>query len=213
MTSTPDGRPEGRERNARPPESASFETARLRGGGGRGRPPVLAFGFVAVLGMVVAAGVGGRLGGGSFPKGGGELTAPSADPLESAEGPTVDPFASPRLPAFPEDAGPVYTSGPGPMHVQAKRHPQTMFVHGDIDAASITWVYVGVLDDAGRVAGWTSVSVPGSAGPNANGGPTMRFDVELAIPPDFTGRLWVRAQAYGADGTVVASTNVEIPTR
>jgi hypothetical protein len=168
--------------------------------------------FVAVLGAVVAVGIGGRLSPGPFPLGEDVRGAATPSPEPSSFARPVVPAPPGRgIPAFPEDTGPIYTSAPGPMAVQAKRHPQTIFVHGDVDAARITWVYVGVLDDAGRVAGWTSVSVPGTAGPNKNGGPTMRFDVELAVPADFQGRLWVRAQAYDADGKVVASTNVEIP--
>lgn len=166
---------------------------------------------MAVLGLVAAAGVGGRLGGGSFPTGGGELTAPSASPPPAELIVDPNPFASAGMPAFPEDTGPIYTSAPGPMEVQAKRHPATVFVHGDVHAARITWVFVSVLDDVGRVAGWTSVSVPGAAGPNASGGPSLRFDVELAIPADFDVRLWVRAQAYDADGTIVASSSVAMP--
>ena len=190
----------------RPPESAAFQPERV-GGPRRTRPPLVASAFMLVLVLVVAAGVSGRLSPGPFPKD-VVLASPTATPVvASVSFPTVPP----ALPAFPDDTGPIYTSAPGPMHVEAKRHPQTIFVHGDIDAKRITWVYVGVLDDLGRVAGWTSVSVPGTAGPNANGGPALRFDVELAIPNDFQGRLWVRAVAYGADGKVVASTNVEIP--
>ena len=195
---------------SRAPESASFETARI-GSGGRSRPPTLAAAFVLVLGLVVAAGLGGRLGAGAFPLGGENAALASPDPTPDEPLISVAPPTPGSMPAFPADTGPIYTSAPGPMHVQAKRHPQTIFVHGDIDAARITWVYVGVLDDLGRVAGWTSVSVPGAAGENATGGPAVRFDVELSIPDEFQGRLWVRAMAYDTSGKVVASTNVEIP--
>jgi hypothetical protein len=196
--------------SGRPPDSASFEPARL-GGRRPGRPPVLGFAFVMVLGVVVAAGIGGRLSPGSFPEGGDELAAASASPVVETGTPDPDRFGSAGLPAFPADTGPIYTSPPGPMQVQAKRHPATIFIHGDVDAARITWVFVSVLDDIGRVAGWTSVSVPGAAGPNTNGGPALRFDVELAIPADFDGRLFVRAQAYDTDGKMVASSSVAVP--
>lgn len=193
------------DRGGRPAESASFEAARV-GRPGRVRPPVLGFVFLAGLAVVVAAGLSGRSSPGAFPVTGENITIASGEPPASIVVPTPV-----LMPAFPEDTGPVFTSAPGPMQVQAKRHPQSIFVHGDIDASRITWVYVGVLDDVGRVAGWTSVSLPGTAGPNASGGPTMRFDVELAIPSDFEGRLWVRAQAYDSAGKLAASARVEIP--
>jgi hypothetical protein len=199
-------RPSG---SGRPPESASFETARV--GSSRGaRPPLLAVAFIVVLGTVVAVGISGRLTPGPFPVA-AENQALAASPTATVAPPALPTPPAGGRPLFPADTGPIYTSPPGKMVVQAKRHPQTIFVHGDVDAARITWVYVGVLDDEGRVAGWTSVSLPGAAGPNKFGGPTMRFDVELAIPVDFQGRLWVRAQAYDSSGKVVASTNVEIP--
>jgi hypothetical protein len=207
---SPAGGPGRQPEGGRPPDSASFETARL-GGRRPARPPIVASAFVLVLGLVAAAGVGGRLGAGAFPLGGENIALASADPTPVE---TVASFAPPTPmigPAFPEDTGPIYTSAPGPMQVQAKRHPTTIFVHGDIDAERITWVYVGVLDDSGRVAGWTSVSLPGAAGPNTVGGPNVRFDVELAIPADVQGRLWVRALAYDANGKLAASTSVEIP--
>ena len=201
-------RTEGTE--GRAPESAAFEPAQL-GRARRDRPPVVAFAFLLVLGGIVAAGVSGRLETGAFPVGGGDLAAATGTPVPPTPALEPDRFASSGLPAFPADTGPIYTSAPGPMHVEAKRHPETIFVHGDVDAPRITWVFVSVLDDIGRVAGWTSVSVPGAAGPNANGGPALRFDVELAIPAGFGGRLWVRAQAYDTDGKLVASSSVEIP--
>jgi hypothetical protein len=179
------------------------------------RPPILAAGFVVVLVSIVAIGLSGRLGAGAFPAGPENAAVlPSTSPAPS---PTTAVSLAPlgagpsSMPAFPADTGPIYTSAPGPMAVQAKRHPQTIFAHLDVDAARITWVFVSVQDEIGRVAGWTSVSVPGAAGPNTNGGPALRFDVELALPDDFTGPLWVRAQAYDLDGKVVASANVEIP--
>ena len=179
------------------------------------RSPLLAAGFVLVLASIIAVGLSGRLGAGAFPPGAENaavLPSPSGagSPSPAVSLPPLDVGPS-SMPAFPADTGPIYTSPPGPMHVEAKRHPQTIFAHLDVDAARITWVFVSVQDEIGRVAGWTSVSVPGTAGPNANGGPALRFDVELAIPDDFTGTLWVRAQAYDADGKVVASANVEIP--
>jgi len=192
----------------RPPESAAFEPARV-GGARRTRPPLVASAFMLVLVLVVAAGVSGRLSPGPFPKD-VVLASPAATPAGPVVSLPLPPDASDR-PAFPADTGPIYTSAPGPMAIQAKRHPQTIFVHGDVEGERVTWVYVGVLDDVGRVAGWTSVSVPGTVGPSASGGPALRFDVELAIPYDFQGRLWVRAVAYGPDGKVVASSNVEIP--
>jgi hypothetical protein len=55
------------------------------------------------------------------------------------------------------------------------------------------------------------VSVPGAAGPAASGAPTLRFDVELAIPTAFDGDLWVQAHAYDAQFGLVASARVDTP--
>jgi hypothetical protein len=195
----------------RPPESASFETSRV-GGSRRTRPPVLAAAFVLVLIAVVGVGLSGRLGAGSFPKDVAiGRTSPPTPEASALDGAAVPASSVLGIPAFPADTGPIYTSAPGPMHIEAKRHPQTIFVHGDVDADRITWVFVSVQDEVGRVAGWTSVSVPGAAGRNKSGGPALRFDTELAIPDDFEGPLFVRAQAYDLAGKVVASTTVEIP--
>ena len=206
MTGGADDRP------GRPPESAAFEPARVRGGR-RLQQPLLAAGFLVVLGAIVAAGLSGRLGAGAFPVGAENLAIATPGPATEEPERSAAPPTPILLPAFPADTGPIYTSAPGPMHVEAKRHPDTIFVHGDVNAQRITWVFVSVLDDIGRVVGWSSVSVPGAAGPNPNasGGPALRFDVELAIPADFDDRLWVRAQAYDTAGKVVASVNVEIP--
>ena len=197
------------EPGARPPDGAAFEPAQL-GGPRRARPPIVASAFILVLGLTLAAGVSGRLGSGAFPVAGDNGAPGTPEPTVASTIVAVLPTPD-TLPAFPADTGPIYTSAPGPMAVQAKRHPETIFVHGDVDAKRITWVYVGVLDDIGRVAGWTSVSLPGTAGQNTSGGPNVRFDVELAIPADFTGRLWVRAQAYDTAGKVVAAASVEVP--
>jgi hypothetical protein len=198
------------DRGGRPPESAAFEPERL-GGPRHARLPIAPAGFVVVLVAVVAVGLSGRLGAGTFPKDVAIGPTGEPTPAQSAFDRPVVPAAPGRgFASFAPDAGPIVTSEPGPMAVSAQRQTQGIFVHGDLHAAKITWVYVGVLDDAGRVAGWTSVSVPGAAGPNGKG-PTLRFDVELAVPSDFQGRLWVRAHAYDADGKVVASANVEIP--
>jgi hypothetical protein len=75
----------------------------------------------------------------------------------------------------------------------------------------VTWVFVSLQDDSGRVAGWASVSVPGAAGPGNGDGPTLRFDVELAVPAGFEGRLWVQANAYDAAGTQIASSRLDLP--
>lgn len=167
---------------------------------------------MVVLVAVVAAGLSGRLGAGSFPKDVAIGPTGAPTPEQSAfVRPAVPAPPGRGLPSFAPGAGPIFTSAPGPMQLQAQRHPETIFVHGDVDAARITWVFVSVQDEVGRVAGWSSVSVPGEAGPNKKGGPTLRFDTELAIPDDFGGRLFVRAQAYDASGKIVASVSVEIP--
>ena len=69
-------------------------------------------------------------------------------------------------------------------------------------------MYVSVSDDTGIVAGWASVSVPGAAGAGQGAGPTLRFDIEVAVPAPFNGRLWVTANAYNDAGELVGSTRL-----
>ena len=190
----------------RSPESAAFEPARI-GGGRRGRPPVVAAGFVLVLGLVIAAGVSGRLGAGAFPNT-GENIALAPSPLGT---PRSSDAVPPTGPAFPADTAPMLSSGPGDLELLAKRRAETIFVHGDVYAPGITWVYMSLRDDAGQIAGWASVSMPGAAGPAASGVPTLRFDVELAIPTTFSGNLWVQAHAYDARFGLIATARVDTP--
>ncbi|HUG30730.1 MAG TPA: hypothetical protein VMQ65_09505 [Candidatus Limnocylindria bacterium] len=199
-------------RPGRGPESASFETVRV--GARRTRPPFFVLGFLAVIATLVVIGVGGR----------GPAEPPSAPPV-AVDSPSVSPtgrtaFPPPLVsegespgasPVASPDAAPILTSGPGPIQIVARRHPETMFIHGDVFVPRVTWVFVSLQDDAGRVAGWASVSVPGAAGPGVGNGPTLRFDVEVAVPVGYEDRLWIQANAYDADGAQVASTRLEVP--
>lgn len=201
-------------RAGRAPESASFETARV--GARRTRPPLFVFGFLAVIGALVVAGVGGR--GPAGPTGAPPVAvaSPSAGQVRGpvlATPPRVI-FPGGSLGASPPpspDAAPILTSEPGPIQIVARRHPETIFIHGDVFVPRVTWVFVSLQDDAGRVAGWASVSVPGAAGPGVGNGPTLRFDVEVAVPVGYEDRLWIQANAYDADGAQVASTRLEVP--
>ena len=102
----PDARP-GRE-----PESASFETARVRPR--RGTQPIFILGFLVVVGAFVAKGVGWQsLAGPTFPP-----VALDSVAVATA-GPTVEPSPAPTLPPFIPDASmppnQLVTSGPGPI--------------------------------------------------------------------------------------------------
>ena len=194
--------------DGRSPESAAFEPSRI-GGGPRGRPSVVAAGFVLVLSLVIAAGVSGRLGPGAFPNTGENIALAPSQLASPASSDALPP--SLFGPAFPADTGPMLTSGPGDLELLAKRRAETIFVHGDVYAPGVTWVYMSLRDDAGQIAGWASVSVPGAAGPAASGAPSLRFDVELAIPDTFSGRLWVQAHAYDARFGLVATARVDTP--
>ena len=201
-------------RAGREPESASFETARV--GAARTRPPFFVLGFVAVIGALVVVGVGGRGPGGTASAPSGAVGSPSPVPAGASAAatppPVIFPGASPDgSAAASPDAAPILTSEPGPIQIVARRHPETMFIHGDVFVARVTWVFVSLQDDAGRVAGWASVSVPGAAGPGVGNGPTLRFDVEVAVPDGYEDRLWIQANAYDADGAQVASTRLEVP--
>jgi len=167
-------------------------------------------GFAVVLVAMVAIGISGRIAGpGAGEAGPGDGGAEPGTAAATAGPPAATP--RPSLPRFEPDDGPVYTSEPGPFELAAKRHPETVFVHGDLHAEHITWIFVSVRDELGRVAGWSSVSVPGAVGRNTTGGPAVRFDVEFAIRDEFGGPLVVRAQAYDDTGRVVASSGVLLP--
>lgn len=192
----------------RPPESASFETARVATR--RGRPPVVILGFFVVVAALVAVGIGGRTP--VEPAGGPPVARDSAGASARATAaPSATPGPSRRSPGQSPDAAPIYTTGPGPIALVARRHPESIYVHGDVFVPRVTWVFVSLQDDAGRVAGWASVSVPGAAGPGSGDRPTLRFDVEVAVPDGYEGRLWIQANAYDADGAQVASSRLEVP--
>ena len=196
---TPDGRP-GRE-----PDSASFETVRIASR--RGSPPIFILGFLAVLAGLVGIGIVGQSSAQpTFPLVG--LDSPSGVPTA----PTGAPSAAGSKPLASPDHAPIFTSGPGEVQLLGRRHPETLFVHGEVYVARVTWLFVSLRNDAGRVTGWASVSVPGAAGPNAGTGPTLRFDLELPLPDEgFDGAIWVHADAYDADGTLVTTVILEVP--
>jgi hypothetical protein len=201
------GRDGGREANGREPETADFSAVRVQGP--RRWQPILVAAWLVALGGMVALGLSGR----SADSGTGTGAVPSIGQSVSARpSATTQPTLIARFPGFPADVTPVQTSGPGPIQLQAQRHASSVFVHGDIYAPDITWVFFSLQGPDGRVAGWASVSVPGSVGPAAaSGGPAMRFDVELAVPSDFNeGTLLVVAHAYNAHGVLVSATSVNL---
>jgi hypothetical protein len=197
--------PKAQPYSARVPEGATFEAARL--GGPRRRPSLLVLTFAAVLTGVVAVGISGRMPAAAPGVPGSPIAQGSADTTEGPaspgpEGPTSGPGSSP-------DQAPTVMTTDGPIQLIIRRHPETMFVHGDVFVEQVTWVFVSLQNPAGRVAGWASVSVPGAAGPGARDGPTLRFDLELAVPLDFVaGPIWIQAYAYDSQGRVVASARL-----
>jgi hypothetical protein len=199
---TPEARP-GRE-----PESASFDVSRV-GRARRGWQPAVILGFLVVLAAVVTVGVGGR----------SPAPTPALPPVAAASpAPTRVPSESPIVPApttgprIPLASPPTVMSEGGPIRLQATRFRASTFVHGDVFVPRVTWVFVSLQDDLGRVAGWASVSVPGAAGPARDAGPNLRFDVELAVPDSFSGlRMWLNANAYDTDGALMASVHLEVP--
>ncbi len=141
---------------------------------------------------------------------GASQVAPGTSSGEPAATPRRD-FSSFRIVvgSFPPDV--TATSEPGPVSIQASRHPSTVFVHGDVFAPQVTWVYVSLQSLDGQIGGWASVSIPGAAGNGRDHGPALRFDVELAIPTQLAaGVLLVQANAYDAAGGLVGSTRVRL---
>lgn len=189
----------------REPETADFSAARVQGP--RRRQPILVAGWLVVLGGVVALGLSGRSA--SVATGAGAIA--SIGPRLSASPTTAPQPTMGRLPDFSADTAPVQTSGPGPIQLLAQREASTVFVHGDVYAANITWVFFSLQAADGRGVGWASVSVPGSAGGVAPGGPALRFDVELAVPNDLSASsLVVLAHAYNAQGSLVSATSLSL---
>jgi len=199
--------------NQRPPEHADFAAARV--GGARRRPPLAILGWVVVLGSVVAVGLSGRIGAAGATGTPGATAVPAATPsgrpapsFRLVEG-THSPRFDPDFPTLPP-GNPTETSEPGPLVLEATRNPSSVFVHGDVFADQVTWVFVSLQTLDGQVGGWASVSIPGAAG-EGKGLPALRFDVELAVPTGMaTGVLMVQAHAYDAHGGLVASTRVRL---
>ena len=72
---------------------------------------------------------------------------------------------------------------------------------------------MALQDAGGRVAGWTSVSMPdpGLPKPSAGDGPPMLFDVELGVPLDtYPGTIFVFAHVHDADGALVGTAQLEL---
>lgn len=197
-------------RPGREPEGATFASSPVPGR--RGLQSFLVLGFLAVLGGIVVAAVGGRTSDGSAVIPPLALVSPGGPVAGATLGAT--PSRLPREPGFTPvflpDGAPMVTSGPGPVQLQARRESASMFVHGDVFVERVTWVFVSLQDDAGRIAGWASVSLPGAAGPAASSGPSLRFDVDLAVPATLSGTLSVVANAYDTSGQLIASTRLEV---
>jgi hypothetical protein len=190
-------------------EGADFAPQRL---GGRRAPPLLA--WVAALVAIVAIGFAGRAG--SEAGGGGATSAPRTAAPAVAEATPVG------LPAAPATARPIAQNprasvDEGPIHLELVRTRASIYVHADLHAAHVAWVFVQVQDDAGRVAGWASMSFPGSVDPPADAvdgePPALRFDVELVIPDDMTaGRLWTQVTVYDNLGQRTGTARLAVPT-
>jgi hypothetical protein len=109
------------------------------------------------------------------------------------------------------DRAPIVASDvDAPITLRIRRHPETMFVHGDVFVPGVSWVFVNLVNDEGRVAGWTSVSVPGGTAPVEGRRPSLRFDVELALPEWASMRLWVQAIAYDTSGAIAATERLGV---
>jgi hypothetical protein len=162
----------------------------------RARPRLAVFGFLAAIAGLVAFGIADR-GGEVSPSSGSVATAMSS-PTPTGPGP-VPPAPSP-------DSAPIVSAVTEDMELTVRRHPETLFLHGDVLIDDVTWVFVSLRDERGRIAGWTSVSVPGGVNQPAGEGPALRFDVELAVPSEaFGGPLWVQVNAYDSSGAVASA--------
>ncbi len=193
-------------------EGADFAPQRL--GGGRRVPSLLA--WVVVLGAFVTVGVAGRAGA-------EDNGPPSGSDGPRGQVPAIDreatPGASPGAPATarPIARNPRASSDSGPIQMELVRTSASIFVHADIHARHVAWVFVQVQTVSGRVAGWASMSFPGSVDPPAEATdgrdlPALRFDVELVIPEDMrSGQLWTQVNVYDNLGQRVATSRLEAP--
>ena len=195
---------------SRPERSTGGATFRGATSRGPGRPPVALLLFVLAIGSLIALGLGGRVG-----SGGPSTSAPAAlasSGVALASGPAAsDQPSHSVLPS--ETMRPAVTSGPGPLVLVANRSSISVYVHGDVFAPRVTWIYVALRDLSGTVVGWTSVSVP-DPGPEATVVKGERapilFDVELAVPDEFPGTLLVLAHAHDPAGAVVGTAELEV---
>lgn len=201
-------RPGGADREAGPgarrePESASFAVVRVgrRGSGSA----LLVLAFIAVLAGMIGIAVGSQA----------PTEGPAGPPVAAASArPTVRPTATPAatVATVRPSPAPLLTSDPAAGQLRLAVQPQssTMYVHGDVYVVDVTWVFVSLQDASGRVASWASVSVPGAAGPAVGSGPTLRFDVDLAVPAGFSGPLSIQANAYDNTARIIGSARLVV---
>ena len=184
---------------------ATFAPARIRA---RGGPPILAAALALAVGGLVIAGALERLGVSSS----ADTSFGVGGPSPASSGAGASGIGEDIPPRFGDDMAPVVASNTDTaIRLRARRHPETTYVHGDVYVAGVTWVFISIQDTSGRVAGWASVSVPGAAGPTNDDTPTLRFDVEVAVPPSYDDRsIWIQANAYDALGRIVESTRMEM---
>ena len=196
--------------SGREPENAEFAIARVGGRERGGRSLLAIVGFAGVLAVMIAVAIGTRA---PVAPGAGALPTFGSPAVPSATAGSGAPLPIPSFDRAQFSFAPLATSDPASAQIllTAQRQPSTMFVHGDVYVAKVTWVFVSLRDDAGQVGGWSSVSVPGAAGPGVDGGPTMRFDVELAVPAGFAGALTIQATAYDGTGLVIGSSQLIMP--
>jgi hypothetical protein len=170
---------------------------------GLGRPPAFLLGFLVLLVGIVVAGVGGR--------GANPGAYPASPAALASMGPTVPATSAPA--ASIAAVRPVVTSEPGPIVLKARRNAATVYVHGEVFAPRVTWIYVALQDAAGRVAGWTSLSLPYAGAPSSDpvGDSPILFDAEVTVPGDtYPGQIFVLAHAHDADGALVGTAQLEL---
>jgi hypothetical protein len=169
---------------------------------------VVVAGFIALLASVVAIGIGGR----TAPGPAGAL--PAFDAGSPSTGSPQRTEAAPTPATARESFTPIaiLTGGlGGPLELRIRRPAASIFVHGDVFAPKVTWVFVSLQDSRGDVKGFASVSVPGSAVAGSLDGPSLRFDLDVAVPPELAGQaVWVQAIAYDAAGKVVGTVRVGV---
>lgn len=190
-------------------ENAAFAPVRVGESRRWAWTPVIAAGWLLLLGGVIALGALGRVGTSPDPSTVPARAAAPPIPGPGSPVPTMSPEGRPgRLPG----SGPTLTDAPNLIAVSITPSARGVDLTGTVLSKAVVWVFVSVQDASGNVESWQSVSTedPGFR-PDQQPSFTMRIDV----PSRAAGQpVWIEANAYNAIGRKLGSVRraVSYPT-